>query len=128
MIITNDLKIIIPSEIEKGAYEEIIKNYKTLKLQGHCGSIFSVNISPDKKYLISGSYDETIRLWSFLDETPLAIFKGHFSPVLCVKFSPNSFFFASGGSDRTAKLWSITQEAIIRLFVGHLSDVEVKSY
>lgn len=108
------------------AFEEIIKKHRMIKLVGHTCSIYSISISPDKKYLISGSYDETIRLWNFFTKNTLVIYKGHFAPVLCVKFSPFSHYFASGGSDRTAKLWSVNNPGPLRLFVGHLSDVEVK--
>jgi transcription initiation factor TFIID subunit 5 len=107
------------------AYDEIIKNHRSFKLVGHTGSVFSLSISPDKKYLVSGSYDETIRLWNFVTRNTLVIFKGHFSPVLCVKFSPFSHYFASGGSDRTAKLWSVNNPGPLRVLVGHLSDVEM---
>lgn len=111
----------------KSAFDEIIRRHRRIKLTGHTGSIYSISISPDKKYLISGSFDETIRLWNFVTKNTLVIYKGHFSPVLSVKFSPFSHYFASGGSDRTAKLWSVNNPGPLRLFVGHLSDVEVVS-
>jgi WD40 repeat protein len=109
----------------KSAFDEIIKKHRMIKLVGHTGSIYSIHISPEKKYLISGSFDETIRLWNFVTKNTLVIYKGHFAPVLCVKFSPFSHYFASGGSDRTAKFWSINNPGPLRIFVGHLSDVEV---
>lgn len=112
-------------EPTKSAFDEIIKKHRMIKLVGHTGSIYSINISPEKKYLISGSYDETIRLWNFVTKNTLVIYKGHFAPVLSVKFSPFSHYFASGGSDRTAKFWSINNPGPLRIFVGHLSDVEV---
>jgi len=77
-------------ESEGDVYEEIIKKQRKFKLLGHTDAIFSVSISPDKKYIVSGSYDETIRLWSIYTKSTLVIYKGHFSPVLCVKFSPFS--------------------------------------
>ena len=114
-------------ENPKSAFEEIIKKHRMIRLVGHTGSVFGISISPDRKYLISGSYDESVRLWNFVTKNTLVIYKGHFSPVLCVKFSPFSHYFASGGSDRTAKLWSVNKPGPLRLFVGHLSDVEVKN-
>jgi WD40 repeat protein len=115
----------VSSETQKSAFDEIIKKHRKIRLVGHTGSIYSISISPDKKYIISGSFDETIRLWNFVTKNTLVIYKGHFAPVLCVKFSPFSHYFASGGSDRTAKLWSVNNPGPLRLFVGHLSDVEV---
>ena len=34
-----------------------------IQLQGHDGQIFSVAFSPDGSKIISGSYDQTIRVW-----------------------------------------------------------------
>jgi transcription initiation factor TFIID subunit 5 len=77
-------------EDEVVIYEEIKKRQRKFKLQGHTDSIFGVSISPDKKYVISASYDESIRLWSIHTRHNLVVYKGHFAPVLCVKFSPFS--------------------------------------
>jgi WD40 repeat protein len=71
-------------------FEEIQKRQRKFKLHGHTDSIFSVSISPDKRYIISGSFDESVRLWSIHTKNTLVIFKGHFAPVLSVKFSPFS--------------------------------------
>lgn len=70
------------------AYEDIIKKYRVIELKGHTEAVYSISLSPDNKYLISGSFDETIRLWSLLLRSTLVVYKGHFSPVLSVKFSP----------------------------------------
>lgn len=78
-----------PREREDDVYEEIKKQRK-FKLCGHSDAIFSLSISPDKRYIVSGSYDQTVRLWSILTKTNLVVYKGHFSPVLSVKFSAYS--------------------------------------
>lgn len=113
---------------EGAVYEEVIKRQRKFRLFGHTDSIFSICISPDKKYIVSGSFDETIRLWSIYTKSALVVYKGHFSPVLCVKFSPFSHYFASGGSDRTARLWAMNSPGPLRVFVGHLSDVELVDF
>jgi len=78
------------SYYDEAVFQEITKKNRNFKLLGHTDSIFSISISPDKKYIISSSYDETIRLWSIYTKTTLVIYLGHFAPVLCVKFSPFS--------------------------------------
>ena len=32
-------------------------------LTGHSGSVYSVAYSPDGKHLVSGSYDNTVKVW-----------------------------------------------------------------
>jgi WD40 repeat protein len=78
-----------PREEEDDVYEEI-KRQRKFKLCGHSDAIFSLSISPDKRYIVSGSYDQTVRLWSIPTKTNLVVYKGHFSPVLSVKFSAYS--------------------------------------
>jgi WD40 repeat protein len=80
-----------PGAYDEGViFDEIKKRQRKFKLLGHTDSVFSVSISPDKRYIISGSYDETVRLWSLHTKSTLVVFKGHFAPVLSVKFSPFS--------------------------------------
>ena len=109
-------------------YELITKSHRRFSLYGHQSTIYSLSISPDNEYLISGSYDGTIRLWNLHTKTCFSVYKGHFCPVLCVKFSPISHYFASGGCDKTARLWSINTKGSLRIFLGHLSDVELVEF
>ena len=109
-------------------YELITKSHRRFSLYGHQSTIYSLSISPDNEYLISGSYDGTIRLWNLHTKTCFSVYKGHFCPVLCVKFSPISHYFASGGCDKTARLWSVNSKGSLRIFLGHLSDVELVEF
>ena len=34
------------------------------ELKGHTGSVYRLSFSNDQTYLISGSYDHTVRVWS----------------------------------------------------------------
>ena len=38
-----------------------------LKLEGHQGAIASVVYSPDGKFIVSGSWDKTVRIWNSAD-------------------------------------------------------------
>ena len=48
-------------------------------LQGHTAFVFCVNFSPSSTMLVSGGYDETIRIWDVAGGT-----------FLCIKGFPNS--------------------------------------
>jgi transcription initiation factor TFIID subunit 5 len=89
----------------------------------HAGSIFSTSITPDKRFLIAGCADGSLRLWSLWLWTNLVNFKCHMYPVSDVEFSPMGYYFASCGADRVGRLWSTESINPLRLFVGHNDDV-----
>eukprot|EP01129_Flabellula_baltica_P009084 TRINITY_DN364_c0_g2_i1.p1 TRINITY_DN364_c0_g2~~TRINITY_DN364_c0_g2_i1.p1 ORF type:complete len:449 (-),score=79.76 TRINITY_DN364_c0_g2_i1:62-1342(-) len=77
----------------------------TKQLEGHTDGISSLFLSPSGDYLISGSYDASIRLWSMNKETQPEVFVGHHDAVNAVA-QLNNLYFLSGSSDRTIKLWN----------------------
>ena len=75
-------------------------------LKGHTDVVFSVAFSPDGTTLASGSYDNTIRLWSVDNEDQKTTFEGHTSAVFSVAFSPDGTTLASGSFD-SVRLWDV---------------------
>ena len=69
-------------------------------LKGHINSVTSVAFSPDGKKIVSGSYDQTIRVWDA--ETGKEIIQpleGHSGYVNSVAFSPDGKKIVSGSYD-----------------------------
>lgn len=102
---------------------KIIQEMSECELIGHSGAVYATSISIDDKFLVSGSADSTIRLWSLLTRSCLVVYLSHQFAVWDVKFSPLGYYFASASNDRTACVWNMKQHTPVRVLAGHLSDV-----
>ncbi len=76
-------------------------------ITGHEGEVTSVDVSPDGRYVLSGSADETVRLWDFEKGTELRAFQGHETDVMCVCFCAGGRRVVSGDRMGTIGLWDV---------------------
>ena len=85
----------------------------------------SVAFSPDGTKIVSGSWDNTLRVWDA--ETGLSILGpllGHTSHVNSVAFSPDGTKIVSGSWDNTLRAWDAeTGLSILGPLLGHTSGV-----
>ncbi len=65
----------------------------------------SIAFSSDDNYILSGSIDDTIKLWDRRTGKELLTLKGHLRSVMSVAFSSDDRFILSGSKDNTIKLW-----------------------
>jgi WD40 repeat protein len=56
---------------------------------------------------VSGSYDNTIKLWNVETGKEIRTLKGHDNSVRSVNFSPDGKTLVSGSNDKTIKLWNV---------------------
>ena len=74
-------------------------------------SVESVAFSPDGRWVVTGSDDNTARLWDLTAADPAArpvVLKGHEGSVYAVAFSPDGRWVVTGSADDTARLWDLT--------------------
>jgi WD40 repeat protein len=88
--------------------------------------VYSVAFSPDGKLALTGSMDNTARLWDAQTGQQKALLKGHTGTVHSVAFSPNGKLALTGSWDNTARLWDAQtgqQKAILNGHTGLVLSV-----
>ena len=74
---------------------------------GHDGDIQAVSPSPDGKYLLSGSADQTVRLWNLKTREPIvALYRGIDGEW--VMWTPQGYYTGSPGADKIVG-WQINK-------------------
>jgi len=76
-------------------------------LSGHTGYVGTLVFSPDGMSLVSGSLDNTIKLWDMQTGGVVKTFQGHTDLILSVSISADCTTIASGSGDKTIRLWNI---------------------
>ena len=75
-----------------------------------CHPSSQVQFSPDGRWILSASFDKSIKLWDGVKGTFLATFRAHVGPVYQIAWSSDSRMFVSGSKDSTLKVWGVVRE------------------
>jgi len=97
---------------------------------GHSVPISSVALSGDGKWLVTGSLDNTARLWEVATGREVRAFQGpskagsFTTAVSSVSMSSDSKLLVTGSLDNTARLWEVATGKEIRAFQGHSEGIK----
>ena len=98
----------LEQKIDRALRQAVYGTTEFNHLTGHIADIWSVDISPDSKLIVSAGMDGAIKLWQ-RDGTLLKTLENESVTVWSVKFSPDSQMIVSGHSDGTVKLWRLDE-------------------
>ena len=91
---------------------------------GYTDQIWAVAFSPDGKYVLTGSWDGTARLWDAQTGRELQSFtSAYHANIEGVAFSPDGKYVLTGSADNAARLWDARSGQQLHIFVGHNSYV-----
>lgn len=88
-------------------------------LVGHQDGVWSVALSPRGYILVTGSWDNTIKVWNVATGQLLRTLQGHQEAVWSVAVSADGKILASGSSDRQIKIWNLRTGQLIHTLTGH---------
>lgn len=99
------------------------------RLDAHTDRIYSVDVSPDGRYIATGSQDTNVIIWNAATGTPIHILENHSSVIFEVKFSNDSTRLISGGGD-TIMVWDVASGTLLNSFDIHgdiILDMDVSA-
>ena len=97
-------------------------------LIGHGGMVRSVDVSANGKFVITGSFDFSARVWNFGDQSELAVLDLHEGPVTSVTFDPTSKRALTTSDDYQAIYWDLSSFTPIHKLTGHKHKVMTAAF
>jgi WD40 repeat protein len=91
-------------------------------LEGHIQGVMSVSMTPNARFVVSGSYDKTLRLWDLETGACLKTMKGHSAAASFVSITPDANFAFSRSDDGTFGLWDLRTGTCKKNIKGHNSN------
>ncbi|GAA94766.1 hypothetical protein E5Q_01420 [Mixia osmundae IAM 14324] len=91
----------------------------TQTLRGHADGIYTIQASDD--LIVTGSRDQTIRVWDARTGATKRILKGHTASVLCLQY--DNLELISGSSDGLIRVWSLSTGKVKSVLSGHALGV-----
>lgn len=89
-------------------------------LDGHLGSIFGVDFSPNGFHIATGSQDNSCKIWDLRRRQPIYTIPAHLNLISDVKYQPdNGNYLVTCSYDCTVKVWSNKNWQPLKTLQGH---------
>lgn len=98
-------------------------------MKGHQGNVKCIEfIGEEGKKVVSGSSDNTLRLWETETGRCLDVFESHRSRIWDLSSTRQGDFVASASGDATVKIWNLKSKKAVSTLTGHSGDVYSVKY
>lgn len=92
------------------------------QLTGHTNLVGAVDVSPDGQFAVSGSFDNTVRVWDIAAGTGIQVGQ-HTNQVIGVRFTPDGDAVIAVSRGGQIMMWHASGEGLIRQFVDPAGDI-----
>lgn len=104
-------------------WEPLRSSKPVCRMTGHQKLVNHVLFSPDGRYIVSASFDNSIKLWDGIKGTFIGTFRGHVAPVYQTAWSADSRLLVSCSKDTTLKVWDVRTRKLSVDLPGHADEV-----
>ena len=120
--ITLPMTVTEPSNVSAAIAED--EGWQCVRvLSGHQSWVTAVAFNPRSATLVSGSLDDTIRVWDLQTGVEMVSLQGHPRGVNDLRISTKGQVLVSCGDDGTVKVWNLAAGRLIHTLEGHARDV-----
>jgi WD40 repeat protein len=129
VVVSPDGKLLATSGVANDRPAILVRELATGRLLhtllGHQDAVTALSFSADNRRLVSGSTDQTVRVWNLADAKfpEAATFAGHGATVTGVSFNSNATQVVSGAANNSVKLWDVATGEELKDFAGHSAAV-----
>lgn len=88
-------------------------------LAGHSATVHAVAFSPDGRWIISGSADQTIRIWDSETGRLKQTLQSGSGKIYTLAIARNGRVLASGGEAGAIQIWDLATGDLVRKIAGH---------
>ncbi|MGB7511251.1 MAG: WD40 repeat domain-containing protein, partial [Pelodictyon phaeoclathratiforme] len=94
----------------------------------HQSSVNSAAFSPDGRFVVTASYDNTARVWDAQTGKPVSQPMQHQDKVRSAAFSPDGRFVVTASDDKTARVWDAQTGKPVSQPMQHQSSVNSAAF
>ncbi len=92
-------------------------------LSGHTTAVWSIGLSADAKFMVSGSFDNDFRLWDVTEGNTIHIFENNRKSVMATAYSKATNLIASGSQHGFIDIYTFDNFELIHTFPAHSGNV-----
>jgi WD40 repeat protein len=126
IVITADGKQLIVGHAIDGSISiwEINTQKLLARIECHSSSVLSLSVTPDGRWAVSGSYDNTVAFHDLQLLKCRGIYKEHTVSVVSVAITDDGQIALSAGIDGSMKTWNLQGTIKVSVLPGHMTSIK----